>query len=65
MMRTEVVVKNAESILEIGRELKVPMPIQGITHAYYQYSQASGLNDLPWDEMIKLWMNLIGKPIRF
>ena len=65
VMRTEVAVKDSESMLEAARELGVPVLIQSISHAYYEWAQHSGLKDRPWGEMLEMWEGVIGKPIRF
>lgn len=65
VMRTEVAVKDSESMLEVARELGVPILIQSISHSYYEWAQNSGLRDRPWAELLKMWEGVIGKPIRF
>lgn len=65
MMRTEVAVKDSESMLQLGRELGVPLLMQSLKHSYYEWAKNSGLKDRPWDEMLKLWEEVIGRPIRF
>lgn len=66
-MSLEAAIKDAESMLQVGSELGVPLLIQSIKHAYYQMAlQKGGAKDRPWDgEMLKLWESLIGKPIRY
>lgn len=64
-MRNEAALKDAESILQLGRELNVPLPLQSTTHFFYQWAASSGLNDRPWDEaMLKVCETLMNKPIR-
>ncbi|MBI2858540.1 MAG: NAD(P)-dependent oxidoreductase [Chloroflexi bacterium] len=63
-MRTEAGVKDCESMLQVGRELGVPLLIHSMTHYYYEWAQTQGLKDRPWDEMLKLWEGVIGKPMR-
>jgi 3-hydroxyisobutyrate dehydrogenase-like beta-hydroxyacid dehydrogenase len=65
MMRTEVAVKDSQSMLELGRELGVPLLMQSLKHSYYEWAHHSGLKDRPWDEMLTLWEGVIGKAIRF
>jgi 3-hydroxyisobutyrate dehydrogenase-like beta-hydroxyacid dehydrogenase len=65
MMRTEVAVKDSQSMLDLGRELGVPLLMQSIKHSYYEWARHSGLEDRPWDEMLQLWEGVIGKPIKF
>ena len=65
MMRTEAAYKDSESMLQLGREFGVPLLIQSINHAYYEWAQSQGLKDRPGDEMLKLWEGVIGRPIRF
>ena len=65
MMRTEVVVKDGQSMLELGRELGVPLLMQSIKHSYYEWANHSGLKDRSWDEMLQLWEGVIGKKIRY
>ena len=65
MMLLEPCLKDAESILQLGREFSVPMLLQSITHDYYQMAQCFGAKDRPWDgEVLKLWESLIGRSIR-
>ncbi len=64
-MRTEAAIKDSESMLQLGRELGVPLLMQNINHAYYQWAQSCGLKDRPGDEILELWEGLIGRPIRF
>jgi 3-hydroxyisobutyrate dehydrogenase-like beta-hydroxyacid dehydrogenase len=65
VMRTEVAVKDSQAMLELGRELGVPLLMQSLKHSYYEWASHSGLKDRPWDEMFKLWEGVIGKPIKF
>lgn len=64
-MRTVAAVKDTESMLDLGRELGVPLLIHSITHAYYQSAEQRGFKDRPWDEILKLWEDFVGKPIKF
>ncbi|MFH1087462.1 MAG: hypothetical protein V1737_02595 [Chloroflexota bacterium] len=57
--------KDSDAMLQLGREFGVPMPMQGINQAYYQLAAGRGFKDQPWDELLKLWEEFIGKPIRF
>ena len=64
-MRTEVAAKDSQSMLDLGRELGVPLLMQGIKHSYYEWARHSGLKDQPWDEMLQLWEGVIGTSITF
>ncbi len=65
MMGLEPALKDSESMLQLGREFGVPLPIQSIAHAYYEWARSCGL-DRPWDEVLpKSWEGVIGKPLRF
>jgi 3-hydroxyisobutyrate dehydrogenase-like beta-hydroxyacid dehydrogenase len=64
-MRTEIAAKDAESILQVGSELGVPLPLQSVTHLYYAWAKNSGFKDRPWDEIMKLWEGIAGRPLRY
>ena len=63
MMRTEVALKDSQSMLDLGRELGVPLLMQSLKHSYYEWANHSGLKDRPWDEMLTLWEGVIGKSL--
>jgi 3-hydroxyisobutyrate dehydrogenase-like beta-hydroxyacid dehydrogenase len=63
--RTEVAAKDSQSMLDLGRELGVPLLMQGLKHSYYEWVRHSGLQDRPWDEMLSLWEGVIGTDIKF
>jgi 3-hydroxyisobutyrate dehydrogenase-like beta-hydroxyacid dehydrogenase len=65
LMRTEVAAKDAEAMLEVGLELGVPLPLQSVTHLYYEWAKNGGLKDRPWDEIMEQWEGIAGRPIRF
>lgn len=64
MMRTEVALKDSQSMLDLGRELGVPLLMQSLKHSYYEWANHSGLKDRPWDEMLTLWEGVVGKSIK-
>lgn len=67
MMSVAAALKDSEAMLEMARELNVPVLMQSVNHTYYQMSLMNGTSkELPWDsEMMKLFESYIGKPIRF
>lgn len=67
MMNIGAAMKDCEAILDVARELQVPVLMQSVKHAYYAMAlQKSVANDAPGDgEVIKLFESLIGKPLRF
>ena len=41
-MRTEVALKDSQAMLDLGRELGVPLLMQSIKHSYYEWAKNSG-----------------------
>jgi 3-hydroxyisobutyrate dehydrogenase-like beta-hydroxyacid dehydrogenase len=65
LMRTELAAKDAEAMIQVGAELGVPLPMQSVTQLYYEWAKNGGFKDRPWDEIMKMWEGLVGRPIRF
>jgi 3-hydroxyisobutyrate dehydrogenase-like beta-hydroxyacid dehydrogenase len=67
LMSLESVLKDSEAMLEVARDMNVPVMMQNVNHAYYEMALHRGdARHMPWDgELMKLWESFIGQPIRF
>jgi hypothetical protein len=68
LMSLESVLKDSEAMLDLARELHVPVLIQNVNHSYFEMAlrREGGSKLLAWDgELMKLWEGFIGQPIRF
>ncbi|MCO5063523.1 MAG: NAD(P)-dependent oxidoreductase [Rhizobiaceae bacterium] len=67
MMSIESAIKDSEAILEVARELNIPLLMQSVNHAYYEMAlQKGGSRESAWDgELMKLWEGFIGQDMRF
>jgi 3-hydroxyisobutyrate dehydrogenase-like beta-hydroxyacid dehydrogenase len=67
LMNIGSAIKDSEAMLEVAREVDVPVLIQSVNHAYYEMAmQRSGSRDGAGDgELMKLFESFIGKPLRF
>ena len=67
MMSVAAALKDSEAMLDIARELNVPVLMQNVNHTYFQMSLLNGASkEHPWDaEMMKLFESYINTPIRF
>ena len=67
LMNIGAAIKDADAMLEIARQVDVPVLMQNINHAYYEMAiQKSGSKDGSGDgELMKLFEGFIRKPLRF
>jgi 2-hydroxymethylglutarate dehydrogenase len=63
-MSVDMVCKDSELMLELARELKVPLFVNAIKHNVYRLAQASGLGQKDYSSVIQLWEKLLNIEIK-
>lgn len=63
-MKVELVYKDSELALELGRRFGIPLYVTSVAHAVYEHAKAKGLGEKDFSSIIMLWEEIVGKEIK-
>lgn len=59
IMSTDLAYKDSEAILQLGREVGVPMWMHSAKLAFFEAARIAGYGDNPWVETMKIWEDML------